>query len=159
MVRTLLFGAALAGLWILLTGGAPISWIIGGPFVAAGALAAHGLRPDQERAIHPVAALAFLPFFLFHSLRGGWDVALRAFHPALPLAPGHITYPCRLPPGPARLFFGNVVNLLPGTLSVGEEAEGMTIHVLDRTASPDAELAILEARVAAVFGTSTERSP
>lgn len=40
--------------------------------------------------------MGVVPFFLWHSLNGGVDVAWRAFHPRLPITPELIEYPLRL---------------------------------------------------------------
>jgi multicomponent Na+:H+ antiporter subunit E len=95
----------------------------------------------------------FLPFFLWQSLRGGIDVARRALHPRLPLAPLLLDYPLRLPDGPACTFLANTVSLLPGTLSADLENGCLTVHVLDGS-QPDvsAELQSLEALIADLFG-------
>jgi multicomponent Na+:H+ antiporter subunit E len=143
---------SLALLWALLTGASPASWIVGGPTVAVAVLAGYRLRPVVASRIRTLGALAFLPYFVFHSVRGGWDVARRALHPSLPLAPGRVTYACSLPAGPARTFFLNVASLLPGTLSLGDEAGIMELHVVDRSLPVSEELAHLEERVARVFG-------
>ena len=73
----------------------------------------------------------FVPFFLMRSLLGGVDVAWRAFHPGMPIAPEFIEYPLRLPPGLARVFMANTVSLLPGTMSTEIGENCLTVHVLD----------------------------
>ncbi|MFP4560619.1 MAG: Na+/H+ antiporter subunit E [Thiohalorhabdus sp.] len=156
MVRSLPLAAALAFLWALLTGGSAASWALGLPFIALAVGLAVRLRAGPAFALRPAAAAAFLPVFLLLSLRGGWDVAIRAFRPSLPLAPGRITYPCRLPAGPPRLLFGNVLSLLPGTLFLADREGDLDIHVLDRNAPLTRDLAALEARVARLFGIALE---
>ncbi|KPV41092.1 hypothetical protein AN478_04045 [Thiohalorhabdus denitrificans] len=156
MVRSLLLAATLALLWALLTGGSAASWALGLPFIAAAVGLAARLQAGPAFALRPLAAAAFLPVFLLLSLRGGWDVAMRAFRPALPLAPGRITYPCRLPAGPPRLLFGNVLSLLPGTLFLADRAGDLDIHVLDRTAPLTRNLASLETWIARLFGIALE---
>lgn len=152
MTRTLLLVPILILVWVLLTGGASASWVVGIPAVALAAVLGARLRPQAAPRLRLLEGAAFLAFFAFHSLRGGWDVARRALHPALPLAPGRIRYPCRLPRGTARTFFINTASLLPGTLYLGETADGMELHVVDRTGPAAEELAALEARVARLFG-------
>jgi multicomponent Na+:H+ antiporter subunit E len=152
---------ALVLLWVLLTGAPPASWVVGAPAVAAAVLAGRLLHPAGVPRVpraRLLAALAFLPYFLWQSLRGGWDVARRALRPSLPLAPGRTTYDCRLPPGPARTFLANVASLLPGTLYLGDAAGAMELHVVDRSQPVQAELADLEERVARIFGQDQEGS-
>lgn len=143
-------------LWALLTDGASGSWLLGAPVTVLAAWAGAGLAPAPVRTLRPLAALAFVPFFLTHSLRGAWDVARRALHPRLPIDPGRITYACRLPAGTARTFFAICVSLLPGTLFVADRHGVVEVHAIDRGLPLAAELAALEARVAALFGVAAE---
>ena len=153
LARGVLRAAAFAGLWWALTGGGPGSWVVGAPAIAVAAVAAERLSGGRRWRVSPSGAARFVPFFLWRTLLGSLDVAWRAFHPALPIAPALIAYPLRLPAGgPSRVFFAQVVNLLPGTLSA-ELGEGdMTVHLLAGD-SPDAVdgLRRLEARTAALF--------
>ncbi len=99
-----------------------------------------------------------MPFFLINSLLGGADVAWRALHPDLPIAPDLLKYLLRLPPGLPRVFMANTVSLLPGTLSAALDQNILRIHVLDSRRDVLAELEALEQRVARMFGTSLSHS-
>jgi len=154
--RTLKRGAARAVLfalaWAALTGADPASWIVGAPVVlAAAAISAWWLPPAAPAAGRWRGAPAFLWLFLNGSLRGGLDVARRAFDPRLPIAPGFVPYRTALPPGPARVLFANVVCLLPGTVVTGIDGPLMEIHALDVSADVAAELRRIESRVAGLF--------
>jgi multicomponent Na+:H+ antiporter subunit E len=94
---------------------------------------------------------SFLPFFCLQSLRGGVDVAWRAFHPGLPIHPCLVHYPLRLRETPARVFMANVVSLLPGTLSADIDGDSLIVHALDGRLPVAEQLAVLESRVANVF--------
>jgi len=89
-----------------------------------------------------------------NSLIGGIDVAWRAFHPRLPIAPDLIEYPLRLPPGQSQVFMANTVNLLPGTLSAALDRNIMKVHVLDSQKDFLSELEAVEQNVARIFGLS-----
>ncbi|MDW7711911.1 MAG: Na+/H+ antiporter subunit E [Deferrisomatales bacterium] len=138
--------------WWALAGGEASSWVLGAP--AVGAAAALGLRlsPPGTPPWRAGGVARFLPYFLWQSLRGGFDVAQRALAPGPPLTPGLLHLPWRLPEGPARVLFANAVSLSPGTLSAALGADGLTVHVLDLDRSVSSHLAVLEARVAGVFG-------
>lgn len=97
------------------------------------------------------AFFRFVPFFIIHSLRGGMDVGRRAFHPALPISPELIEYSTSLPNGIPRVFFSNIVNLLPGTLSAGFDGDLLQIHVLDRGGRHFDEISAIESRIARIF--------
>jgi len=74
--RTALTLGSLAGVWWLLSGGEPASWMIGLPTVIATGWAVRRLGPAQAGALWVRGLLRFIPFFLWESLRGGVDVAL-----------------------------------------------------------------------------------
>jgi multicomponent Na+:H+ antiporter subunit E len=138
-------------LWWALTEGAG-GWAFGAVVVAlAGATSLWLARPGRGNASLR-GTLRFVPFFLMQSLRGGIDVAYRAFHPRLPIAPAWRVYPLRLPEGPARVFLMNAITLMPGTLSVEAEGNNLRIHVLDGRLPIERGLGRLEAHVARAFG-------
>ncbi|MCF7977388.1 MAG: Na+/H+ antiporter subunit E [Chromatiaceae bacterium] len=157
------FAAALAWrlfvfalLWWLLTSGQQSAALFGVPFVAAAALlsALARFRPRADAAtlspVAPLSLLRLIGFFLWHSLLGGVDVALRAFRHPLPLQPDLIDYPLRLPPGPATVLMSGLVSLMPGTLSVICE-DHLRVHVLDRHGHWHQDLERLERRIGAVY--------
>lgn len=139
-----------AALWWVVTEGAPDAWLVGIPAVLLAAM----LSIAQVPSVPFVASelLRFVPFFLAHSLRGGADVALRALHPALPIAPTLVDYPLRLPEGLPRVVMLNTLSLLPGTLAVDVVGDCLHVHVLDGQKACLAELQDVEARVARLFG-------
>ena len=76
---------------------------------------------------------------------GGVDVARRALSVRLPLRPGFVVYPVRLPPGPACNAFSALTSVLPGTLLAGVDAHGALLyHCLDVEQPVAAQLAIDE---------------
>ena len=137
-------------LWWILTEGATNSWLVGVPVVLLAVLASEVLLPGVSWSLP--GAVRFVPFFLWHSLYGGVDVARRALHPRLPISPELFDYRWRLPPGLPRVFMANTVSLLPGTLSAELDEEHLRVHVLDQTGTFVSGLAVVEARVARLFG-------
>ncbi len=164
--RFLLFWAV----WWSLTGGRTDGLAMGAGFAAAAALmplVIQGAQPLSSagrgtRALLPTVlrGLLLLPFFLWQSLSGGVDVALRALRPRLPLAPMVFDYRLRLPPGPAPVTLASLVSLMPGTLATVSGTR-LRVHVLDATRDYQGELELLEAQVAWVFGVQlrTKDSP
>ena len=146
LLRLFLF----ALMWWVLTDGAMYSWPVGLPVVLIATLASVMLMPPLSWSLRGM--LLFIPYFLWHSLRGGVDVARRALHPQLPISPGLFDYRFRLPPGMPRVFMANTVSLLPGTLSVELDEDILRVHVLDETGAINEELNILENRLADIFG-------
>jgi multicomponent Na+:H+ antiporter subunit E len=146
-------GLGFVAAWWVLTGGASTSWTVGGPVIAL-ALWLTVIWPSRRpNRIRPLALVSFLPFFLVHSLRGGLDVAWRACLPGLPISPGMIDFPLRLPEhDSSRIFFVNSLNLLPGTLTVDLAQDSLRIHLLTQGPEVVARLVELEDHVARLFG-------
>lgn len=144
-LRTALF----ALLWWLLTEGRHGSWFFGAPLVLLTTAVSFVLAPHSPRSIPGL--LRFVPFFIGHSLRGGIDVAWRALHPALPIAPILVDYRMRLSEEQARVFMANSASLLPGTLSAKLDGERLVVHVLDGHGRFREHLEALEQKVAALF--------
>ena len=145
-------GAGSFALWVVLIGpGHPVT----GLFTAAAATwtSLRLLPPAPQRLrLAPLVALALQ--FLWLSVLAGWDVARRALDPRLPVCPGFIVYPVRLPPGPARNVFTTLTSLLPGTVPAGEDGTSLLYHCLDTTQPVAAELAAEEAALGRVLGLS-----
>ena len=150
-------GVVLAALWALLNPGDLQSWIIGGPCVAAGAALCGAMAPARPSRISPAGVLRFALFFAVEAVRGATDVALRAVGIRSALDPGFVEIRVNLPPGAPRILFANALSLLPGTLTADLQGSRATIHVIDRNADIDADLARLEARVRAVFREEASR--
>ncbi len=146
----------LSVLWATLVEGNPEGLAVGLlalPLAAWGSLA---LGPPGGVRVRPLELVRFLPLCVWRALDGGLDVARRALHPRLSLAPGRLEARSRLPRGPARFFLNSVVSLVPGTLAVEVEGDTLILHLLDASpasrATALARLRDLEVRVARVFG-------
>ncbi len=146
VVRILLFST----IWLILSGGDLSSWWIGMPATLFAVIASIALIPPVSLVWSEVPA--FIGFFLIHSLAGGADVARRALHPRMPIAPDLITYPLRIPPGLPQVFMANTVNLLPGTLIAELNPGFLKVHVLDKHQNATTALQSVEQRVARLFG-------
>jgi len=152
--RTLLFFL----IWWTLTDGAMASLWIGAPAVILAVIVSIRLLPHTSFSWFQF--LFFIPFFLKHSLLGGIDVAWRAFHPDMPIAPDLIEYKMQLPAELSQVFMAIIVNLLPGTLSVTIKNNALKVHVLDNQTAYLSEIEAVELRVARLFAVplkTTER--
>jgi len=141
-------------LWVVISKGNLSSWVVGLPCIVIAVVAYQQLRVHGKPAIHVRLLPGFSIWFLWHSLRGGIDVAWRALQPKVQLQPGFLHYRLTLPPGPARLFLVNVVSLLPGTLSADIEGDVLLLHALDTSADITAEISEAESRITALYATS-----
>jgi len=136
--------------WVLSTPPSD-AWIAGGIAIFV-AMALHiGLGGSRGSRVSIPALLRFAPWFVYQSLRGGADVARRAFSPLLPLDPAFVLYRIRLPDEGARIFFTNSISLLPGTFSARIEGPELCVHLLADSPDVESRLRELEDRVAAVF--------
>jgi multicomponent Na+:H+ antiporter subunit E len=129
-------GAGFFGFWLLLArpaGGE--SWAD----LAVGLLAAALATWTSLRLLAPGATrvrwgalLRLIARFLWQSIVAGLDVARRVLDPRLPIRPGFLAYPVRIPDGPRRAAFGALTSLMPGTLPVGGDPDGALVyHCLD----------------------------
>ncbi|TVQ74433.1 MAG: hypothetical protein EA372_02630 [Chromatiaceae bacterium] len=154
------FGLALlTGLWVVLTGGAAESWVMGGPAVLAGTMLIFLYSSPPRWRLSPAGALRFGPWFALRLVMGALDVARRALAWRQALAPGCRVFRTTLPEGAPRLLFANVITLLPGTLTAGIHGDLLVVHMLDTDADVEAQLRVLEARIAALFGLPTVAAP
>lgn len=132
------------------------SWLIGGPVVLAALWSSTRLTPAGRGGLSLWGVALFLPYFLWESLKGGTDVALRVLGPRMRIDPGLRTYRTRLTRPGALVLFLDMVSLLPGTLSADIEGDKVLIHALDRSTDLKPDLERLERRVAALFADPIE---
>ncbi|MCS6828405.1 MAG: Na+/H+ antiporter subunit E [Caldilinea sp.] len=141
-----------AALWWVLNRGDVESWTLGIPTVAlATALSFVMLSPRRWR-IRPVGVLRFALYFFWKSLISSIDVAGRVIRPEMPLKPGMVRYPLRLPPCSARVVMSNAASLLPGTLGVDLQGDVLVVNALDVDAHVMEELKHLEERIGDMYG-------
>lgn len=114
--------------WFLLTGGDFGTWYLGAAAVVLATAISLSIVPREPGWRWTVSGTArFVPFFLWQSLSGGTDVALRALRPDMPLEPDLVEYESSLSNPTALAFMVAVVSLLPGTL--GTEVDGKKIYI------------------------------
>jgi multicomponent Na+:H+ antiporter subunit E len=142
-------GAAFYALWfVLMPSGKPADLVVGGVAAIAATWASLVLLPAASGQIRPGAMLAYLPRFLWKSVLAGFDIARRALDPRLPLNPGFVTCPTKLPPGRARNEFASITSLMPGSVPADDGPGMIVFHCLD-IAQPVAEQAAAEERALA----------
>ena len=145
MSVALRFGLLL-GLWLVLAGADPLGLPFG--LLAAGAATWTSLRllPPSGHRLRPMAGLRLAAALLRDVAAGGVDVAWRALHPRLPIAPGLLRHAMALPAGVAQDGFRALASLQPGSLPAGTDPDGaLVVHCLDTTQPVAAGLARAEA--------------
>lgn len=145
--------AILSLLWLLLAGGEKDSWLIGLPTVILGVFVSLRLAPTSIIArLHWRAVPGFALLFLLDMVRGAFQTAQLALWHRERLKPGMVMVPLSAVETASRVLLINVVNLVPGTLSVKLVGDELTVHVLEASVSVINEVKRLEMRVAALFG-------
>ena len=144
-------------LWWVVTDGTAGSRWIGATVVASAVIISVRLMPPLGLVWREV--MGFVPFFLWHSLKGGVDVAWRAFHPRILIMPEFIEYPSRLPPGLSQVTVINITSLRSGTLSAEVEGQVLKVHVLGSRGDFLTGLKVLEQRAGRIWGTPLMTSP
>jgi multicomponent Na+:H+ antiporter subunit E len=145
-------GGAFFALWLVLMPSLkPADLFVGLIAACAATWASLALLPAAAGRLRPGALFIYLPRFLWQSVRAGFDVALRAFDPRLPLAPGFVVSPTQLPPGRARNEFASITSLMPGSVPADEEPGAIVYHCLDVTQPVAGQLAAEERALARVL--------
>jgi len=149
--RSLLF----ALLWWVLAEGRPDSWGLGVLAVCAALWASLRLLPAGSRRISLAGLLGYLAFFVWNSVRGGAQVAWMALRGRQVLQPAILEWKLALPPGAPSVLLLNTLGLMPGTLGVELTDDRLRVHVIDERLPILAEVAVLEAHIARMFGVGT----
>lgn len=153
LARTALFVA----LWWVLTDGSGRAWGIGAGTVALATALSLWLQPAAGGHHFSVARLPrFLAFFLLRSVKSGTQVAVMALRPRLDLQPAIVDMRLRLPLEAERILLANILNLLPGTLSVGLDEDVLHLHMLDQRMPIEQGVRNAEIEVARLFGTNLQ---
>jgi multicomponent Na+:H+ antiporter subunit E len=141
LLRALLY----FGVWVVCDQSAkPADLAVGLLAAAAATWVSMRLLPPAGGSVRLGVLLTLLPRFLWQSLVAGVDVARRAFSPRLPLAPGFVDYPVRLPRGQARNAFELISSLMPGSVASAETEATIEYHCLDAHPAVVGELAAEE---------------
>jgi len=136
-----------AALWVVLADGQ--GWSVGIPFILLATIVSCLVAPLSRWSL--LGLTRFLPYFVWNSIRGGIDVAMRVLHPKMPIEPAFVRYELQLDDTAARVLMADVVTLLPGTLSAGLDDHVLVVHVLNDGARVNESLEELERRVADLF--------
>lgn len=144
--------------WILLTDGAPSSWLLGVPAISLTVWIVHRFPLSKAPlTIHSGALLKFIPWFIQKSIRGGLDVCRVALSRPLSLHPAFFTYECSFVDTRARALFAICLNVLPGTTTVRMDAGTVYIHCLTSVDEARLEIAELEEKISRILTPMKDR--
>jgi multicomponent Na+:H+ antiporter subunit E len=138
-------------LWFVLAEGEFRYWGLVLLAVLGGAGASLVLIPSSNLGFSVSGWARFIPYFLWQSVLGGIDVALRSIAIPVRLDPGYVEVEFRLADEPARVFVANTMSLMPGTLSVSLDGDRLRMHVLDRSMPNQDRAREVEAHVSRMF--------
>ncbi len=140
-----------AALWWALNEGDNAAWTLGVPVVLLATLLSVAILPRLGWRFSPLGLLRFTLYFLRESLLSSVDVASRVFRPQMPLQPGLLRYPLRLPADSSRVLLANVTSLLPGTFCTDLEGDELVVHALDTDLPVRESLHHIEELIAAMY--------
>lgn len=143
--------AILAAIWLVLSQGEFRYWGLVAFAVLVSTFVSLLVAPSIGLGWSFVGLARFIPFFLWQSLVGGVDVAMRALARPTRVDPVYVEYPFRVASEPARVTIANVMSLMPGSQSVSIDEHRMRMHVLDRSMSAYEQARRLEIHIARVF--------
>ncbi len=144
---------AFFALWLVLHGGGLTGLAVGALTATAAAWLSLALLRPGPRPVAIGALTRLVLRFPVESVRAGLDVARRALSPSLPLRPGLVQCPVRLPAGTGRNAFHAYLSLQPGTLPVAmRDQTTLLVHALDLQQPVVAAVATGEAAFARIQG-------
>lgn len=113
--------------------------------------------PPGVWVLRPIGFLRFFAYFLVTAVRGGLDVAKRAFSKSVPTDTDFIVI--RHDPDPMKtLILAWVISMLPGTASCEIEKKSIVIHVLDKKLPVEEETKKLQALIDGMFREKRKKS-
>jgi multicomponent Na+:H+ antiporter subunit E len=151
MRAVLVRAAGFAFLWWVLAEGRFEVWGMGLVAAVAGFALSFRLLPPRREGISFAGLIGFIAFFLWHSIKGGLQVAWMALRPRQDLAPALLELPLSLAPGAPRVLMTAAIGLMPGTLGVCLEGGHLRLHVLDERLPTAAGAEALQASIARIF--------
>jgi multicomponent Na+:H+ antiporter subunit E len=136
-------------IWIALNG--LDNLLAGIPAAAAGAALGTWLAPEDPYPWRPLRWLWFAGFFVAESFRGGFDVAMRALRPDLPINPVIERRSIAVSKGKPTMLLTSFISLLPGTLSVWLDPAEQTLQIHYLAPETIASVDRLEQKLSWVF--------
>lgn len=147
-------GAVLAVLWWALTEGDSSTWTYGAVIVPLVTLSTFVLLPLRTAPLRvlprALPALRLGGWFLWRSVLGGVDVAVRSLRRPVDTDPVVVEHRLVLPTVGTRVLCANLSSLMPGALSVDLRDDVLVVHVLHREMPATAQLDELQRRILAV---------
>lgn len=156
MIHAISLAAALAGLWLLLSGYFdPL--LLGFGVISCALVVVISLRMDVvDREGHPIQlgpkALIYIPWLLLEIVKSNIDVARRIIHPALPISPTRVRVKASQRSELGQMIYANSITLTPGTVSMILEDGWIDVHALTAEGAASLAEGDMDRRVSAMMG-------
>ena len=156
-MRYLSLTGMLFAFWLALSGHyTPVLLLIGAAAALLIATAALHMRILDEEG-HPVElfgrALTYFPWLLREMVRSAFSVASIILQPRLPISPTLTSLRAGQKSHAGVATYANSITLTPGTITVGVEADRLTVHALTLAGALDLEGGRMDRRVRRFEGT------
>jgi multicomponent Na+:H+ antiporter subunit E len=144
--------------WLALSGHyTPLLIAIGAACAILSAYIAQRTRiVDQEG--HPVTllrgAITYWPWLAWEIAKSAWAVTKIILHPGLPISPVMTVVRASQRTSTGIVTYANSITLTPGTITVGENGNELTVHALTRAGADDLEAGGMDRRVSRFEGAS-----
>jgi multicomponent Na+:H+ antiporter subunit E len=150
--QLLIHSTLLSLLWLFLAGVDTTAWVVALPTVILALTVSLRLSQSHQQHLQWHLLPAFFFKLLFEMLRGGVQTSIVALIPNKRLRPGMVSIPLELSGTSSRTLLINILNLVPGTLSVMQNGDVLLVHVLDMRVDVAGDVLRLQRDVAAIFG-------
>jgi multicomponent Na+:H+ antiporter subunit E len=157
-MRYLSLAACLFVFWLALSGHyTPMLIGAGAAASLLCVLAAIRLRAVDAEG-HPVelllGAVTYFPWLMREIAKSAWTVTMIILHPRLPISPTMTTVRASQKSTAGIATYANSITLTPGTITVGVDGRGLTVHALTREGALDLEGGGMDGRVTRFEGAS-----
>jgi multicomponent Na+:H+ antiporter subunit E len=155
-MRAISLAGFLFAFWLALSGHYTPFLIAAGAICALLCTAAAVRMHVVDAEGHPVQLLpgflTYLPWLLWEIAKSAWAVTKIILSPRLPVSPTMtvVTASQRTTVGVA--IYGNSITLTPGTVTVGQRGNALTVHALTREGALDLEAGGMDRRVRQLEG-------
>ena len=161
MLQALSLGAALYGLWLLLSGHyQPLLLGLGVASTIVVVLIAR--RMDLiDREGHPIHLswrfLLYIPWLLWEIVKANIDIARVIVRPKMAIGPSVLRLKGTQESELGHVIYANSITLTPGTVTIGLEEGVLSVHALTREAAEGLKSGDMDRRVTAVEGAADGR--
>ena len=158
----IILGAALLGMWLVLSGHYTpllISFGVASSVLATWMAIRMKIADDEGVPVHLFpGVLGYVPWLIKEIFVSNVQVARIILSPELPVSPTLVHYRASQETDLGRVIFANSITLTPGTVTTGVEGDDLRIHALAWLFVDGVEEGEMDRRVVGLEGGSRERA-